>query len=111
MSTFGDRFRKERSKKKLTQEQLGNMFHVGKSSISRYESGQQRPETDLLNNFADYFGVTVDYLLNGSKEESDSATIYTKQDYDRFNKYNSLSDNSKKIVDLLIEELLNKKEK
>ena len=63
MDTFGKRFKEARKEKRLTQEQLADKFHLKKSSISRYENGKQMPEVNLLKEFADFFGVTVDYLL------------------------------------------------
>ena len=71
MDTFGKRFKEERKIKRLTQEQLADKFHLRKSSISRYENDKQMPEVGLLKEFADFFGVTVDYLIGNesSKEE------------------------------------------
>ena len=63
MDTFGKRFKEARKEKSLTQEQLADKFHLKKSSISRYENDKQMPEVNLLKEFADFFGVTVDYLL------------------------------------------------
>jgi transcriptional regulator with XRE-family HTH domain len=42
---------------------------VKKSAISMYEKGTRLPETELLIKFADYFGVTTDYLLGRSDVE------------------------------------------
>lgn len=63
MTSFGDRFRDLRLEKNLTQQQLADMFYTKKSSISRYENNLQIPEIDSLQKFADYFKVSVDYLL------------------------------------------------
>ena len=63
MDTFGKRFKEARKEKRLTQEQLADKFHLKKSSISRYENDKQMPEVNLLKEFADFFGVTVDYIL------------------------------------------------
>ena len=63
MDTFGKRFKEARKEKRLTQEQLADKFHLKKSSISRYENDKQMPEVNLLKEFADFFGVTVDYVL------------------------------------------------
>lgn len=70
MFIFGERFKQLRKEKDLTQEKLAKMFHLNKSSISRYEKGQQIPETETLKNFAEYFGVSIDYLLGRTNERS-----------------------------------------
>ncbi len=63
MASFGERFKELRLEKKLTQQQLAEMFFTKKSSISRYENNLQIPEIDSLKKYADFFNVTVDYLL------------------------------------------------
>lgn len=63
MATFGERLKELRKKKHLTQEQLGKAFYLNKSSISRYENDTQIPENELLQSIADYFDVSLDYLM------------------------------------------------
>lgn len=111
MNTFGERFKNERQKKELTQEELARMFLLQKSSISRYENNKQMPETDLLKKIADFFGVSVDYLLAGDSDNLHSISKADKEMIEAFNDYSKLSDSSKKIIDLMINELLKKQEK
>jgi transcriptional regulator with XRE-family HTH domain len=66
MATFGERFRQLRKEKDLTQEQLAEIFYTNKGSISKYEHDKQVPEIELLKKLADFFGVSVDYLLGRS---------------------------------------------
>lgn len=66
MANFSDRLKELRVEKRLTQEQLADKFFLNKSSISRYERGQQVPELELLQQIADFFIVTTDYLLGNS---------------------------------------------
>ena len=63
MDKFGIRFKEERKRKNLTQQDLATLFHLDKSSISKYENGHQRPEMETLINICDYFGVSVEYLV------------------------------------------------
>ena len=60
--TFSEKLKKLRKEKKITQEQLAQIIGVERSSIGKYETGTQ-PSTDNMKRIADYFGVTVDYLL------------------------------------------------
>ncbi|MDE8344655.1 MAG: helix-turn-helix transcriptional regulator [Acidocella sp.] len=46
-----------RAKKGFTQEQLGNTLNVGKSAISRWESGQRQMNIEDIENIARIFGV------------------------------------------------------
>lgn len=66
VDTFGSRFKGLRKDLGLTQEELATIFFLNKSSISRYERGQQVPELDLLQRIADFFQVGTDYLLGNS---------------------------------------------
>lgn len=63
MVSFGDRLRLLRKEMKLTQDELAETFHINKSSISRYENNCQLPEYDLLQKIADFFNVSLDYIL------------------------------------------------
>lgn len=66
MANFSDRLKELRIERRLTQEQLADKFFLNKSSISRYEREQQVPELELLQQIADFFTVTTDYLLGNS---------------------------------------------
>lgn len=63
------RLKELRKAKGLTQEELTEQFNerygkqYGTSSISMFETGKRIPETQSLIDFADFFGVTLDYLL------------------------------------------------
>lgn len=61
--TFGKRFRALRTQKGLTQEKIADIFYLNTSSISKYEKDKSMPEIALLIQIADFFGVSVDYLL------------------------------------------------
>jgi len=63
MTTFGERFKELRKELGMTQEELATKFYTTKSSISRYENNENIPEINTLQSFADFFDVSVDYLL------------------------------------------------
>lgn len=66
------RLRELRKQKGITMKQLGEIVGVGESTISQYENGKRQPDYDTINQFADYFGVSVDYLLGRTDEKSPS---------------------------------------
>ena len=55
--------RKLREAKCLTQPELAEQFGSTQSAISNYESGTREPDISLLMKFADFFDVTIDYLV------------------------------------------------
>lgn len=63
MITFAERLKTERKKNNITQTQLAEKLYLDRSSISKYESGKQIPETPTLEKLADFFDVSIDYLL------------------------------------------------
>ena len=62
-SNFGERLKQLRREKNLTQEQLAEVFGVARNSIFSYETGRRIPDIEVLKSYAEYFGVTSDYLL------------------------------------------------
>ncbi len=73
------RFKELRIKKGLTQEELITQFNdrygkrYGASSISMFENNKRIPETQALMDFADFFNVSVDYLLGRTDEPQKNA--------------------------------------
>ena len=66
MATFADRLRSLRKENNITQQELANKFFITKSAVSKYENGVNTPENKLLQELANYFNVSVDYLLGRS---------------------------------------------
>ncbi|MED4461817.1 helix-turn-helix domain-containing protein [Metabacillus fastidiosus] len=60
---FGDRIRKLRKEKGLTQEELGKQINVTKVSISGYENGNRTPDTETLQRLADVLETSTEYIL------------------------------------------------
>lgn len=65
--TLSEKIKALRKKKKLTQEELASVIGVERSTVGKYETGV-RPSTEMLSVLADYFGVTVDYLIGREPE-------------------------------------------
>lgn len=61
---FGQKLKMLREKSGLTQEQFAKEFNLLKSSISMYENNVRLPNVELIKEFANYFNVSIDYLLN-----------------------------------------------
>ena len=58
-----------RKAKGMTQQDLAREVHYSDKSISKWELGYSLPSVDILKDFADFYGVTVDYLLTEQKTE------------------------------------------
>jgi len=51
----------------LTQQELAKHLGISPVTISGYENGHREPTIEMLERIADYFDVTVDYLLGREK--------------------------------------------
>ena len=61
-----NRLKELRKEKKLTQEELASEIGVSKITILRWENGERQIKPDKVQALADYFGVSVGYLLGYS---------------------------------------------
>lgn len=52
---------------------------ITKSTFSDWKSGRSKPKNDKLQKIADFFGVTVDYLMTG-EERDDNEKYYINDD-------------------------------
>lgn len=57
------RLKELREKKKISQLQLALALNMNQNSISRYENGKRQVDYGSLIAIADYFDVSIDYLL------------------------------------------------
>lgn len=67
MVDFGEKVKKLRHEKDLTQQQLAELLGVAVSAISSYESGNRYPSYEVLISLARIFHVSTDYLLGLEK--------------------------------------------
>lgn len=63
MATIAERIKGLRKKAGLTQQELGDRFGVAKSTICQYENGNSTPNDDIKIAMANYFNVSMDYLM------------------------------------------------
>ncbi len=66
------RLKKLRTQRKISQLKLAMDIGINQNSISRYENGERQADYNTLIAFADYFNVSVDYLL----ERTDDPTFH-----------------------------------
>lgn len=71
---FKDRLRQCRKNADLTQEELAEKINLTQSAINNYETGYRRPDYEILCQFADFFGVSTDYLLGRTDNSKDVLT-------------------------------------
>ncbi|WP_391559642.1 helix-turn-helix domain-containing protein [Robertmurraya sp.] len=77
---LANRLVEQRKNKKLTQEELAKNIGITRSALSQYEIGRRQPDYDTLQKLADYFEVTVDYLLGRTDDPTPLKNKYLDLD-------------------------------
>lgn len=57
------RLKELRKKKRISQQALATALDMNQNSVSRYETGEREADYRTLIAFADFFNVSIDYLL------------------------------------------------
>lgn len=65
---FGERLKQLRAVKNLTQKQLAIETETSERGIQNYEMGIRKPAFDVLIALADFFDVSLDYLVGRSDD-------------------------------------------
>lgn len=76
---LGDKIRQLRKDRKITQTQLAEAIGLRQSAIGMIERNKNGASSEKLREIADFFGVTVDYLL--SDDENSTAINKKERDY------------------------------
>lgn len=94
MSNLSDRLKLLRNEKKVMQKDIANYLNISTSAYGFYEQGKRTPTPEILSSLAEYFDVSVDYLIG---------RIDMKQTY---NKNSVKIDKNEKDVEELLEETM-----
>jgi transcriptional regulator with XRE-family HTH domain len=60
---IGDRIKKLREEKGLMQQDVCNTLGIEQSTLANYENNRRIPKIDVLIEIANYYGVSLDYLV------------------------------------------------
>lgn len=61
-----NRLRELRKERNVTQQELADEMLVTQRTLARYESGENEPRLPMVFDLADYFKVSIDYLVGRS---------------------------------------------
>lgn len=65
---FNNRIKELRLKRAMSQKQLARELNCSQSTVGFWETGERIPSFEKLQTIANFFGVTVDYLLDRETE-------------------------------------------
>lgn len=71
---YGQILKQLREEKGLSQQELADKFSINRSTYARYETSSTQPDYSILIRLADFYDVSVDYLL-GREHTKDVVVI------------------------------------
>lgn len=108
-----ENIKKLRLKDKISQQELGDIVGVSQQSINKYENHNVEPGLETLVKIAEYFNVSVDFLIGHTDVERLPENL-TRFDLNReesklIDGFRKLSKSEKSSIIVIIENYLNKK--
>ena len=64
-----------RKKAGYTQLEFGEKFSYSDKTVSKWENGSVLPSVDVIKQIADFYGVSVDYILSEHNKEQEFKSI------------------------------------
>ena len=83
-----------RKHRKISQAKLAHVLGLTQQSVAKWEKNQSEPQPSTLKMIANYFNVTVDFLLDNEKEEP----LFTEEELRLVESYRQLDNPDKAIV-------------
>lgn len=82
MKEFGERLKKLRTKRHMTQTELGAIFDSPKAqtTIGTWEAGRRQPSIEDICTISRYFSVSVDWLFGLTEEEKNVEALQQQGD-------------------------------
>nr|WP_302597785.1 helix-turn-helix transcriptional regulator [uncultured Cellulosilyticum sp.] len=79
-SIFSKRLKELRKEHNLTQADLAQKLGVVRTAITNYETNRTMPDPAALNELANLFNVSIDYLLGNTNTPTDNLTVKEEKD-------------------------------
>lgn len=69
MSVLGSRIKYLREKLDISQKRLADALGITNIQVSRYETGDRKPDPETIKKLAEFFDVSSDYLLGVTNDQ------------------------------------------
>lgn len=93
----------------VTAYQISKVTGLSQSLFSDWKKGKSTPKQDKLKKIADYFGVSVDYLMTGEEKEKTPPVgeILTEGEQELLNLYRMVPEDKQKLILSMIRAAIN----
>lgn len=99
-----ENLKKLRNELGISQQALAEKIGVSQQSINKYENHGVEPDITTLISIADFFNVTVDYLIGRASDKSDIPDKLTETERSLVREYKKLSSTEKACIKAVIAE-------
>lgn len=101
-----------RKKARYSQQALAEVLGVTQQSINQYENHAIEPDISVLCDMADFFHVSIDFLVGREYSDEDKTHIITthisQREHSLLEKYRALGPSEQNCVDTVVNTLLEK---
>lgn len=104
--TLGEKIKTLRTNRGLTQTELAKKINIHYTHIGKYENDLQNPSTDTIKKIADYFSVSVDYLLGDENKGEIKVSFEDEELLKQFKAIEYMPENDKNVIKELINAFL-----
>ena len=106
---IGLNIKKIREEKSLTQQQIAELINMHRSNYSKIENGQREISVEALSKIAQYFGMTVDQIINFDGGIPQEVVIEDKSLLEQVKLIQELEPDEKNVIFKMIDTFLTKK--
>ena len=103
--TLGEKIKKFRNEKGLSQQTLADKLGVHRKTIVFYEQNKTQPPADIIQKMAVIFEISHDYLLSVESGDSSGINVKDKSLIPTFQEIDNLSEKGKDVVKTVVEGL------
>lgn len=96
MSIIGERLKIQRLNKQLTQGEVADKMHIGRSTYTGWERGNFFPDLDKLIWFCKFYNQSADYFLGIENDISNNSINSEEQRVIEY--YNRLTEENKDLI-------------
>ena len=91
-----------RDKMGLSDYSVAKKIGVGRSTLSDWKTGKHIPNRDNLKKIADFFNVTLDYLMTGRTADNSSNDVLKEKAAELYGLYEKATPEVQQAVEILL---------